>query len=175
MPASEAKGRNWLPGRTTARNSVTGMSSNDTTSVVGWPMTKAGLIPMCKPAFSPNLRAIIWRVASEMGRRPSMNSPVMRGINSMTAPILIPNPRIPGMPSTSSCPFLQASAPMPHPTNTPRKSGSPRMPNFFFMPSASIYSLLNPGIRSSALLMRMAKGMNPWQKGCGMEMPSILS
>lgn len=94
-------------------------------------MTSAGLMPMCRPAFSPNFLEISSLVALEMGRRPSMNRLVMRGISSITAPILMPKPRMPGMPSTNSCPFLQANAPMPQPTNTPRKSGSPSRPNFF--------------------------------------------
>ena len=45
------------------------------------------------------------------------------------------------------------------------------MPNFFFM-LAAMLSLSKPGILSSTLLMTTANGTNPWQNGCGMEMPS---
>ena len=51
---------------------------------------------------------------------------------------------------------------------TPSTSGSPMTPNFFFMPSASMFSFSKPGIMSSALPMTRAKGTKLWQKGCGM-------
>ena len=57
-------------------------------------MTKAGLIPMLRPTAPLNFFAIISRVASEIGFKPSINKPVMRGINSITAPILMPKPKI---------------------------------------------------------------------------------
>ena len=50
-------------------------------------------------------------------------------------------------------------------------SGSPMTPNFFFIPSASMFSFSKPGIMSRALPMTSAKGTKLWQKGCGMEMP----
>ena len=173
MPASEARGRNWLPGRITARRSVTGMSSSDTTRVVGSPITSAGDIPMLRPSAPLNLRAMRLRVASEMGFRPSMKSTVTRGISSITAPILMPSVRIWGMLSTIWPHDVHVRQPMPMPTTTPRKRGSPITPNFFFMPSASISILLRPGIMSRPLLMIQAKGANPAQNGCGMDMPSI--
>ena len=163
MPASEARGRNWLPGSTTARPKATGMSSSETTSVVGWPMTTAGDMPMY--TFLPlNLRFTTSCVFSATGFRPSINKEVMRGMSSITAPIVTPRKRI----------FLMsswASAPISAPTITPNTSGSPSMPNFFFKPSASIFSFSKPGIMSRALPISRAKGTKLWQKGCGMEMP----
>ena len=94
MPANEANGKNSLPGSTTANKIVTGINSNDTTNVAGCPITKAGLIPIFKPTALLNFLAISSRVASEIGFNPSMNRLVIRGINSITAPILIPKPRI---------------------------------------------------------------------------------
>ena len=39
----------------------------------------------------------------------------------------------------------------------------------------SIFSLSNPGILSKSLLITIANGTKLWQKGCGIEIPSILS
>ena len=89
----------------------------------------------------------------------------MRGMSSITAPIVIPRKRT----------FLMSSwaaQPISIPTITPNTSGSPITPNFFFMPSASISSLEKPGILSNALLISMANGVKLWQKGWGMEIPS---
>ena len=163
MPANEASGRNWLPGSTTARPRATGMSNSETTSVVGWPITTAGDIPIY--IFLPlNFCLTTSWVFSAMGFRPSMKRLVMRGMSSMTAPIVTPK----------NSTFLMsswASTPIRAPTMTPRMSGSPMTPNFFFMPSASIFSLLKPGIMSSALPIIRAKGTKLWQKGWGMLMP----
>lgn len=70
---------------------------------------------------------------------------------------------------------MQDKAPIPQPTRIPRNRGSPSKPNFFFMPSASMFNLSKPGILSNALLMTTANGTKPAQKGWGMEIPSILS
>ena len=90
-------------------------------------------------------------VCSAIGFKPSMNSDVIRGISSITAPIVTPK----------NSTFLMSSwarTPIRAPTITPRMSGSPMTPNFFFMPSASMFSLSKPGILSSALPMIRAKG-----------------
>ena len=146
----------------------------ETTRVVGWPMTSAGLMPM-EISRPLNRLATSSRVASEMGLSPSMKRPVMRGISSITAPILMPRPRMPGIPSTKPFQLSQARMPMPQPTMTPMKRGSPSTPKRFFMPSASMLSLSIPGILSRHQLMPSAKGTKPWTKGWGMEMPSRLS
>ena len=159
----------------TARNIVTGIKSRDTTSVVGCPITKAGLIPILSPALFLYFFAISSRVASEIGFRPSIKRLVIRGINSITAPILIPRPNMLGMLSTTSFQLPQPSAPIPQPITIPRNKGSPIKPNFFFNPSESIFSLSNPGILSNSLLITIANGTKLWQKGCGIEIPSILS
>ncbi|EJX08429.1 hypothetical protein EVA_03464 [gut metagenome] len=67
--------------------------------------------------------------------------------------------------STNSLPFLQDKAAIPQPTKIPRNRGSPSKPNFFFIPSASIFNLSKPGIMSNNLLMPTAKGKKPAQKG----------
>ena len=54
-------------------------------------------------------------------------------------------------------------------------SGFSACGKLFFKPSASMSSLLNPGIKSNNLLMTKANGVKLWQKGCGMLMPSKLS
>ena len=171
MPASDARGRNSLPGSTTASPSVTGISNSDTTSVVGWPITSAGDIPIyIFPIL--NLEFRNWEffttscVFSEIGIKPSMNSLVIRGISSITAPIVTPKNRIFLM---SNC----AKAPIRAPTITPNTSGSPSMPNFFFSPSASISSFENPGIMSSPLFTNIAIGVKLCTKGWGIEMPSM--
>ena len=159
----------------TARKIVTGIKSRDTTRVVGCPITSAGLIPMLKPVLFLYFLAISSRVASEIGFKPSMKRLVIRGINSITAPILIPSPRIPGILSKTSFQLAQPKAPIPQPITIPKNSGSPIRPNFFFIPSESIFSLSNPGILSKSLLITIANGTKLWQKGCGIEIPSILS
>ncbi|EJX08430.1 hypothetical protein EVA_03465 [gut metagenome] len=49
---------------------------------------------MLRPTAPLNFLAISSRVASEIGLKPSMKSAVIRGISSITAPILMPNPNI---------------------------------------------------------------------------------
>ena len=89
MPASDASGRNWLPGRNTATARMVGIRKRETTSVVGWPITRAGLMPMY--TFLPwNLRFTNSFVLSEIGIKPSIKSLVMRGISSITAPMMMP-------------------------------------------------------------------------------------
>ena len=165
MPASEARGRNSFPGSTTESSSVHGIRSSDTTRVVGWPMTRAGLMPMLMPAEFLNFRLTRSLVASAIGLSPSIKSDVMRGMSSITAPILMPRPRMYGMRSTTSPQLRQLRQPMRMPTSTPSRSGSPSTPNFFFMPSASMSSLLKPGMRSMHQFRPSAKGTKPWQKG----------
>ena len=94
-----------------------------------------------------------------------MKREVIRGISSITAPIVTPRNNI----------FLissWAAHPISIPTMTPSTSGSPSTPNFFLSPSASISSFENPGIRFSNLSNTMANGMKLWQNGCGMDIPS---
>ena len=110
---------------------------------------------------------------SQIGFSPSMKSPVMRGISSITAPTVTPSFRIEGIESTTAPQESHLSAPMPQPITRPRKSGSPRIPNFFFIPSASMSSLEKPGIRSRIQQTATANGVKLWQNGCGMEMPSM--
>ena len=87
-----------------------------------------------------------------------MKSEVIRGMSSITAPMVTPRKSIFLM---SSC----AAHPMSIPTITPRTRGSPSTPNFFFSPSASISSFEKPGMRLSNLSNTMAKGMKLWQNG----------
>ena len=144
---------------------MTGIRRRDTTRVVGCPITRAGLIPMLRPFVPLNFLLMSSRVASEIGFSPSMKRDVMRGMSSITAPILIPAPRMYGILSTTSFQLSHERAPMMIPTRIPRKRGSPRRPNFFFIPSASISSLSIPGILSRPLLMTSAKGTSPAQNG----------
>ena len=134
-----------MPGSTTASTRVTGIRRSETTSVVGCPITSAGDIPIYNSLSAPNFFAISSLVASEIGLRPSINRLVIRGISSITAPIFIPSPRVAGMLFIISSVSLQARQPIIIPMITPRKSGSPKSPNFFFIPSESICTLLMPG------------------------------
>ena len=145
MPASEAKGRNWLPGTSTAMARITGIRMTEQTSVVGCPMTSAGDMPICT-FIPPNRFLATSCVFSAMGFRPSMNRLVIRGMSSITPPIVTPRNNT----------FLMSSwaaHPISTPTITPNTNGSPNTPNFFFSPSASISSFENPGILSSSQLM----------------------
>ena len=54
---------------------------------------------------------------------------------------------------------------IPQPITIPKNSGSPINPNFFFIPSESIFSLSNPGILSNSLLITIANGTKLWQNG----------
>ena len=172
MPASDANGRNLLPGRNTERNNITGMSRIETTSVVGWPITSAGLIPMWM--VWPVLRfSRIARILSHIGFSPSMKRAVMRGISSITAPTVTPSFSICGMESTTPFHESHLSAPMPQPITSPRNSGSPRRPNFLFIPSASMSSFEKPGILSRTQPTATANGVKLWQNGWGIEIPSM--
>ena len=162
-----------LPGRKTERKRITGISRIETTSVVGWPMTSAGLIPIESP-LSPEKRfSTKLRVCSQIGFKPSMKRAVMRGISSITAPTVTPSFKMDGIESTTAFHESHFKAPIPQPMRSPKKSGSPRSPNLFFIPSASMSSFEKPGILSRTQLIATANGVKLWQNGCGMEMPSI--
>ena len=103
--------------------------------------------------------------ADILGFKPSIKRLVIRGINSITAPILIPSPKMPGILSNTSFQLAQPNAPIPQPITIPKNSGSPINPNFFFIPSESIFSLSNPGILSNSLLITIANGTKLWQNG----------
>ena len=102
-----------------------------------------------------------------------MKRDVMRGMSSITAPTVTPSLRMDGIESTTPFQESHLSAPIPHPMTSPRKSGSPRSPNFFFIPSASMSSLEKPGMRSRSQPIATANGVKLWQNGCGIEMPSM--
>ena len=102
-----------------------------------------------------------------------MKSEVMRGMSSITAPTVTPSFRIDGIESTTPFHESHRKAPMPQPITRPRKSGSPRSPNFLFIPSASMSSFEKPGMRSSSQPIATANGVKLWQNGWGMEMPSM--
>ena len=112
-------------------------------------------------------------VCSQMGLSPSMKSAVMRGMSSITAPTVTPSFSICGIESTTAFHESHLKAPMPQPITRPRKSGSPRSPNFLFIPSASMSSFEMPGILSRTQQITTANGVKLWQNGCGMEMPSM--
>ena len=79
--------------------------------------------------------------------------------------LLIPSPKMPGILSNTSFQLSQPNAPIPQPITIPKNSGSPINPNFFFIPSESIFSLSNPGILSNSLLITIANGTKLWQNG----------
>ena len=131
-------------------------------------------MPMLKPPPAvPNEResrsCTFWLI----GFSPSMKSAVMRGMSSITAPTVTPSFRMDGMESTTADQPSHSNTPMQHPMITPRKSGSPRSPNRFFSPSASMSSREKPGMRSSSHPIATANGVKLWQNGWGIEIPSI--
>ena len=93
-PASEAIGRNWLPGSTTDRNRMNGTTITEHTMLVASPTTRDGLRPMRNSTLPLNLRCSSFLTASVIGSSPSPNRPEMRGIRSITAPMLTASFRI---------------------------------------------------------------------------------